>query len=1591
MNQGALHFDALLSVNNFDQGITRIKNGIREASGVAKKEAEQMDSYFRNLGTAIGGYFTAQSLFSFTKELINVRGEFQKTEIAFTTMLGSADKARQLMGQMVTLAAETPFDLQEVSSGAKQLLAFQVPANEVVDTLTRMGNIAAGLSVPISRINLVFGQVRAKGRLMGDDLRQFTEAGIPMVAELAKKFNKTTAEISDMVSAGKIGFNDVKEVLFALTDEGGMFYQLMEKQSASLSGRVANLSDQWSQMLNNIGQSNEGILYNGIEGLSYLMQNYEQLGQTILELIAAYGVYKAAVIATSVISTNYNKTIMSEIALLGISDKMKLGRALVTQRQAEATARDTVSELANLKAKYASLQADVSALAIKKQVAIQSGVAATAKAQEARVQLALAKMELSSIQATGTARQIEIAQKRVQTAQNTVIATQEAAGIARKKTLAVATEFNAAKQQLENTAQAMGVAEKTAATAAETAQIAAKNANAIATTRLTVVQNLQTIATNLGAKAQAFLNATILANPYALAAVLLAAMTYAIYKQATALTALEEIQKKFKEELSQTNVGVNEQITKLNSLISVIKKKSLTDDEASKILKQINSLTNNRIQGLTIEAIKTGEADAAVKAYTKSLYRQAEVMLKVQEIAKLEEQRKKLAADIADETFMERVSATLNPFDKNYYSGSFQGAKEEELKAIDKTISDYKKDVEKAIKDGLNLSDTTIEAEGPKIKIGILEGLKEELKTANENIDKATSDADIKKWVAIRDRIQDKIDSYGTKRKKPKEEAQIAEIFPFGTPKQIQQQMQLLQEAMDLVDKGMVKVRRLDKYGKDKDKKGNPFLTGEIISIEEAGKRYDALNEKLRTTQYKSFQERIDESERQWNNYYKMSEFYGKETADAQYKELFKGAKNYLEYLEKQEQVLRAKQSTGVLTEQEKKDILFLQQKISELNGTETPFVNFKKNIDDALKSLPSFVDQLDAIEKAQSEAYKKEGGNTDLFLQQRKYLEERKREIAQQQKDIYSNFIKEQETFEQKQTQISEKYNDFRQRIGLLKVSDSDRLRLLNAAGKDEAKEYRDAFMSVFEKTDLFEKAFGNIDALTKKEISQLLPQLEKKMQELIDLGAPTAEVEVFRKKIEDLRTLTSGNSPFKSLIASFKELRKRIREGTATQEDFNRLNQHIQETKFYTDLAVNSAKELSEALGIDGKGGPFEKFAKDLTQTLEGLVNALVGYFSGNIQQMVGGIAQMVVGIVKMLSTAGDGKKEKGIRAWKRAVDELKFSYEELQRIIENTAGEAQISMQRDLIANLREQQRILNEMRSKESQKKKADQEKISSYTDQINDINIQIQQLADDFQKSITTTNFKDWSQKIADALIDAFGKGEDAATSFEKVVDDVMRNAVANALRIKILEPAVKQMTDQLYSSLGFGGAGVATSSQANLLKDYQDAIDKINQQLQTASPLTAGDLNNWKKFYEEKIKKLQSEIATNAMSGSFDGLTPEEREKIKALGLTAMQQYTAALQQYEDLFGAASQNAQSLKGDIKGITEKTAGALEAQFNAVRINIVAILKIHQNNQGLFKNQLLVQSQIEINTRPLKAILKEITELNAKVKKNLAGVP
>lgn len=300
IRDGSMGFNLTLTNNEYLRGLRESMNGTRSFSDQVQRETQSIQSSFNQLGPVIAGAFSVAAAVGFTKQLINVRGEFQQLEIAFTTMLGSQEKSNILMADMIDLAAKTPFGMKEVSEGAKRLLAFQVPAEQIIDTLTRIGNVSAGLGVPMGQLIHVYGQVKAQGKLMTNDLYQFMNAGIPIISELGKVLGRTDSEIKQLVSDGKVGFNEIQQVIANMTNEGGLFFNLMEKQSESLTGQIANLQDAFESMLNEIGKDTEGYLSKGIEGVTLLVENYEDVLRVLGVLIATYGAYRAAIIATAV-------------------------------------------------------------------------------------------------------------------------------------------------------------------------------------------------------------------------------------------------------------------------------------------------------------------------------------------------------------------------------------------------------------------------------------------------------------------------------------------------------------------------------------------------------------------------------------------------------------------------------------------------------------------------------------------------------------------------------------------------------------------------------------------------------------------------------------------------------------------------------------------------------------------------------------------------------------------------------------------------------------------------------------------------------------------------------------------------------------------------------------------------------------------------------------------------------------------------------------------------------------------------------------------------------------------------------------------
>lgn len=274
-----------------------------------KRENTAMSSQSRIAGelkNQIANVYSIYTVERFVRGLYTIGGEFQKQRIALTSILGDSMKAETIFNRIKDLAVVSPFQFKELASYTKQLSAYSIPYEELYDTTKRLADISAGVGVDMGRIILAYGQVRSAAFLRGQELRQFTEAGIPLVDELAKKFTELTGEatsagdVFDKISRKEVSFGMVKDVLWDLTNEGGKFYNMQEALAESLAGKWSNLQDAWDVMMADIAESNSGVLSDSLELLTDLMNHWEAVAAILGSLVGAYGAYKTAVIAVNV-------------------------------------------------------------------------------------------------------------------------------------------------------------------------------------------------------------------------------------------------------------------------------------------------------------------------------------------------------------------------------------------------------------------------------------------------------------------------------------------------------------------------------------------------------------------------------------------------------------------------------------------------------------------------------------------------------------------------------------------------------------------------------------------------------------------------------------------------------------------------------------------------------------------------------------------------------------------------------------------------------------------------------------------------------------------------------------------------------------------------------------------------------------------------------------------------------------------------------------------------------------------------------------------------------------------------------------------
>ena len=591
-----------------------VQDGVAQTAKVVEQQGQSIENVFSRIksvaSVAFAG-FTAKEIIS---TLGTVRGEFQQFEIAFETMLGSGQKAKGMISDLANLAATTPFDMKGVVNGAKQLLAYGFAANEITDTMRRLGDVSAGLGLNLQDLTWLYGTTMVQGRLFTRDLMQFTGRGIPLTEELAKQFGVTKDKVSELVTAGKVGFPEVKKAIESLTNEGGKFGGLMEKQSHSITGQVSNIKDTIKMAINDLGTQTEGLMNDALDITSKVIDHWKEIGEVILAAASAIGLYKAMAVSVAAFDT--------ATANVGYAAELSALDALLPKKE---EVKKTDLEEAVAKGQLSSAQAELVASKREEVAAYVAELQTKAKVMQDEVHVLENKLALQD--------------NEVQSLQDAYDALDDYVSAEVRDT--AATNLNTAANERNNIANQLKAAREKAATAATNANTASQGLNTAATARDTATKGIWAQVTLLCEKAQRAWNASMFSSPLFLIAAAIVATTYAVYKLATAESAHEAAVRKSNEAWDEFDNKVKERQQNIESLIRTIQSETATEFEKAEAYQKLSNLAPQLTDQYDQAAIASLDFSKAQKEVAESMD-EAKYGKAIDEVNKYKEEVKQL-------------------------------------------------------------------------------------------------------------------------------------------------------------------------------------------------------------------------------------------------------------------------------------------------------------------------------------------------------------------------------------------------------------------------------------------------------------------------------------------------------------------------------------------------------------------------------------------------------------------------------------------------------------------------------------------------------------------------------------------------------------------------------------------------------------------------------------------------------------------------------------------------------------------------------------------------------------------------------------
>ena len=1369
------------SLSKYVQGLERAIKKQDTLYRDTSKQTNQMTRVWDQMGNKLKTAFSIYTIQRFTRQLIEMGGEFEKQHYALRAIIGDMGKADQIFNNLRKVAVKSPFHFGDFTGYAKQLAAFAIPVNEIYDTTKRLSDVSAGLGVDMGRIILAYGQIRAASFLRGQEVRQLTEAGIPIIEALADKFGEledrvvSANEVFDKISRREVPFAMVKDVFNDLTDEGGKFYKMQERLAESLSGKWANITSNYQLMLYDTAQDNRGVLSSMLDIITLLIQNYGYVQKALLGLISTYVAYNTVMTIANAKQSG---------AIFNLSKWVKNLNAT----QLAVMAVTTVVGLLVTSISMAGESARKQREEIEKIIKAHNDVLVSTTNHLDKL------VELADKESSG----IDVTNERIAVLKQLEHIEPKVADEVRKHADSIAwlTEVTQKYNSINNIARDLDVMMKAGGSSDKTID---ESLEKVETLKNSVKSTMASVSADV-ARAKTAIKMYDDGD----------SGWFKVFQM------YEKDIPKVKKILSETNDeldamsrirGVSsEGVLGYSNVRDYAKEIEDLNKELAVASKESSTLMDGFINTLN-EKIEISGFEQGTEEYIDVL---KGVLSASQEITGDMKKSifKTLVPVIPEDEGSKSIDSWQDYIDEfldGLYKVSSSASQIDVIGDLEKEYNTAKSYIEKLNKEGL-----TKVPESQKGEWLVAKGALENFKFYTEAIEKYRQ-ALIALGVS-----EDKIGK--------KEKDSGKDLFAESMEKRVK----LIQDAVANYEKYIPllgKAEALSKTRSDARFTGLDFDPDKVrqslqviydkLGDTDAQKKVKESIQKLFTdydfnavkkgvdSLANDISKYINESKDRWGLFDKLFE----QTGDRDYAMRFafgtdddSGIDNYLdalksklsELMDDDEIVKSMGMDAKELEEAYGKPIADLFERIKESKK--------KTNDDIKLSDAKAIAETMSMEEQANAirTKYTEKMDATDNEKAKLAYQQLMNKELA----DLYSKAIQLSPVWKALFGDVSDySYNMLKKMV----------------------KEAEDLAKTAVEVKDSSGKSTG-ITEMTDKDGNKLRSSTEQYTRFL----KSTAQ------KSEELKK----SNPFGAFYDSWSKFLKAPK-GEDREKALQGLVKTGAQAAFEVGNIAAAFSEMFDSLGNEGLADTIG-LVGDLSN---GIGNIAAGFTQGGAVGGAMAMLTAIPSMIGSIAKTHDKKLDRKIQKSAMEVKRLQDAYEGVAKVVERQLGAMTKKQADEQINSLKRQQDELRNMIKLEQGKKKSDQGKIYDYKKQIKDLQDQIQYFYEDLAKALYDIDIKGWASQFSTAMMDAWRKGADGALAYEKVANDVLASVANKMIAETVIEPALRSLREQLPSMLEDGqlskdDIAKIADSLVEVGGKYEKAIDdleKINEAIKEAS------------------------------------------------------------------------------------------------------------------------------------------------------------